>query len=101
MIEVLKQIAERIDRARNILTDGAPSSVNNWGMLDTSDLRQAIAELENQEPVAWLCTPDENGVFGLPLSDFCCIDCFPVYRDPPAQPPQRKEHCVSTKPVKK
>ena len=33
-----------------------------------------------QEPVAWLCTPDENGLFGLPLSDKGCKDCFPVYR---------------------
>lgn len=36
-----------------------------------------------QEPVAWLCTPDEDGLFGLPLSDKGCKDCFPVYRHPP------------------
>lgn len=36
-----------------------------------------------QEPVAWLCTPDENGLFGLPLADKGCKDCFPVYRHPP------------------
>jgi hypothetical protein len=33
-----------------------------------------------QEPVAWLCKPDENGLFGLPTSDKGCKDCFPVYR---------------------
>jgi len=47
---------------------------------------KAIAELESQEPVAWLCTPNEDGLFGLPLSDKGCKDCFPVYR----HPPQRK-----------
>ena len=38
---------------------------------------------QEQEPVAWLCTPNEDGLFGLPLSDKGCKDCFPVYRHPP------------------
>jgi hypothetical protein len=33
-----------------------------------------------QDPVAWLCKPDENGLFGLPTPDKGCKDCFPVYR---------------------
>jgi hypothetical protein len=33
-----------------------------------------------QEPVAYLCEPDENGLFGLPTPDKGCKDCFPVYR---------------------
>jgi hypothetical protein len=68
--------------------------------------KQAIAELESQEPVAWelgvvngvvtrrpvarpqrteqepvayLCEPDANGLFGLPTPDKGCKDCFPVY----------------------
>ena len=40
-----------------------------------------------QEPVAWLCSPDENGLFGLPTADKACKDCFPVYRQSP-QPAQ-------------
>ena len=40
-----------------------------------------------QEPVAWLCTPDEDGLFDLPLADKGCKDCFPVYTTPP-QPAQ-------------
>ena len=40
----------------------------------TQDLAQT------QELVAWLCKPDENGLFGLPTSDKSCKDCFPVYR---------------------
>ena len=40
-----------------------------------------------QEPVAWLCSPDENGLFGLPTADKACKDCFPVYTAPP-QPKQ-------------
>jgi len=43
---------------------------------------KAIAELESQEPVAYLCEPDENGLFGLPTPDKSCKDCFPVYRHP-------------------
>jgi len=33
-----------------------------------------------QEPVAYLCEPDANGLFGLPTPDKGCKDCFPVYR---------------------
>ena len=40
-----------------------------------------------QEPVAWLCKADKNGLFGLPTADKACKDCFPVYAAPP-QPAQ-------------
>jgi hypothetical protein len=45
-----------------------------------------------QEPVAWLCKADENGMFGLPTADKACKDCFPVYTTPPkpAQEPWRE-----------
>jgi len=36
-----------------------------------------------QEPVAHLCSPDKNGLFGLPTADKACKDCFPVYRQSP------------------
>ena len=36
-----------------------------------------------QEPVAWLCKADKNGLFGLPTEDKACKDCFPVYTAPP------------------
>ena len=39
-------------------------------------LQEALAQ---PEPVAYLCKPDENGLFGLPTSDKSCKDCFPVY----------------------
>jgi len=42
-------------------------------------IKQALAQPE-QEPVAYLCEPDENGLFGLPTPDKGCKDCFPVYR---------------------
>lgn len=41
--ELLTQAIERMDRARDILTKGNPTPECNWGMLDTSDLRKAIA----------------------------------------------------------
>jgi hypothetical protein len=42
--------------------------------------------LPAQEPVAYLCGPDENGLFGLPTADKACKDCFPVYRQSPQRP---------------
>jgi hypothetical protein len=43
-LEALLQSAiERMDRARNILTDGKPSWSCNWGILDTSDLTSGDA----------------------------------------------------------
>jgi hypothetical protein len=42
--------------------------------------KQSIADLESQEPLAYLCEPDEDGLFGLPTPDRGCKDCFPVYR---------------------
>jgi len=41
--------------------------------------KEAYAQPE-QEPVAYLCEPDANGLFGLPTPDKGCKDCFPVYR---------------------
>lgn len=43
-----------------------------------------------QEPVAWLCSPDENGLFELPTTHKACKDCFPVYTTLP-QPAQERE----------
>lgn len=40
---LLYQAMERMDRARSILTNGQPSPECNWGMLDTSALRAALA----------------------------------------------------------
>lgn len=70
--EVMKDAANRMDRARAILTDNNPRPDCNWGMLDTTALRQAIEqasidtsqshactwpacnpEAEKREPVAW------------------------------------------------
>lgn len=42
---ILREALERMDRARNILTNGSPTPDCNWGMLDTSDLREAIAAI--------------------------------------------------------
>jgi len=41
-------------------------------------IKEALAQ--TQEPVAYLCKPDENGLYGLPTLDRGCQDCFPVYR---------------------
>ena len=47
-----------------------------------------------QEPVAWLCSPDENGLFDLPTPDKACEDCFLVYTTPP-HPTQKPYGYVS------
>jgi len=39
-----------------------------------------------QKPVAYFCSPDKNGLFGLPTADKACKDCFPVYTTPPQRP---------------
>ena len=36
-----------------------------------------------QEPVAYLCKPDQHGLFDRPTPDKACEDCFPVYAAPP------------------
>ena len=54
--EALTLALERMDRARNILTNGSPTPACNWGMLDTSDLRKALAQPEQEPPKHW--TPD-------------------------------------------
>ena len=78
MIEVLKQLVDVLENH---------SAIKHPQQIHYRDAaievgKQAIAELESQEPVAYLCEPDENGLFGLPTPDKGCKDCFPVYRHP-------------------
>jgi hypothetical protein len=54
--KALEAALERMDRARAILTDNNPRPECNWGMLDTSDLRAALAaqsdtDVQPDEPV--------------------------------------------------
>jgi hypothetical protein len=46
-----------------------------------------------QEPVAYLCKPNQHGLFAPPTPDKACKDCFPVYTAPPqpAQVPDWKD----------
>lgn len=39
-----------------------------------------------QEPVAYLCKPEQHGLFDLPTPYKACKDCFPVYTIPPQRP---------------
>ena len=48
---------------------------------DTIDAPQPV-----QEPVAYLCKPDQHGLFDPPTPDKACKDCFPVYRQSPQRP---------------
>ena len=49
---MLHNAMDRMDRARNLLTDGNPRPECNWGMLDTSDLRKALASAPTPEPIS-------------------------------------------------
>ena len=42
-----------------------------------------VAPQPAQEPVAYLCKPDQHGLFNHPTPDKACKDCFPVYAAPP------------------
>ncbi|OZI59905.1 hypothetical protein [Bordetella genomosp. 11] len=56
---VLMEALERMDRARAILTNGNPTPNCNWGMLDTSDLRQRVPPAASEAgavPLAYLWT---------------------------------------------
>ena len=46
--DALEMALNRMDRARNILTNGKPSRECNWGMLDTSDIRNLITTQPTQ-----------------------------------------------------
>jgi hypothetical protein len=85
MIEVLKQALERIDKAidepNNTMSDGkALKEILRQIKLAKKDLSNAIAELEKQEPIAWLGKRD-NGHFDV-LTDQAGKKCFPVYTSP-------------------
>ena len=54
-------------------------------------LLQVYQDQPPQEPVAWLCSPDENGLFELPTTHKACKDCFPVYTTPPQRKPLTDE----------
>jgi hypothetical protein len=43
LTEALRDLADRADRARSILTDGKPTPSCNWGMLDTTVARAALS----------------------------------------------------------
>ena len=49
LLQLLDNALNRMDNARNILTDGNPRPECNWGMLDTSDLRAKLLSMTARE----------------------------------------------------
>ena len=47
--EALEKAMTRMDRARDWLTDGKPTPLCNWGVLDAGDLRHEFAALNPGE----------------------------------------------------
>ena len=65
------------------------------GVADALEETKAALAHPAQEPVAYLCGPDKNGLFGLPTADRACKDCFPVYAAPqPAQEPVANDRAL-------
>lgn len=42
LVNALESVLVRMERARNILTNGNPTRENNWGMLDTTFEREVL-----------------------------------------------------------
>jgi hypothetical protein len=82
MIEVLKQSAEDVSKVYDILAFGHTERALEILAKTRTSLRQAIAELESQEPVAWM---DADGN----VSDNNDHKCFPIPLY--THPPQRTE----------
>ena len=64
---------------------------NNTPQLVSNEICNALKKSSppqrtEQEPVAWLCKPDQHGLFDPPTPDKACKDCFPVYTTPPQRP---------------
>jgi len=82
IIEMATQVSER-NYGRIIFFEFEVEELEAFAKLVAAKAAaKAIKDLESQEPVAYLCTPDENGLFGFPTPNRGCKDCFPVYKKP-------------------
>ena len=90
MIEVLKQAAEDVSKAYDVLAFAHTERALELLAKTRTSLRQAIAELESQEPVALPCCgyTDASAVKWNPLNGVVqCHNCGQTY----THPPQRTE----------
>ena len=79
IIEMARDAGLRIDvRGRYFFVSFCELS----DLLDAATAKEREALAQEQEPVAYLCEPDEDGLFDLPTPDKGCKDCFAVYRHP-------------------
>jgi hypothetical protein len=92
-VELLKQliVAKHVLKTLNDLVGFESFARGFMDEIEASitSISKEIAELEKQEPVVWLCEPDENGLYGLPLTEGTCTKCFPVYRHPQSPQPRK------------
>ena len=75
MIEVLKQLAEDVSKAYDVLAFAHTERALEILAKTRTSLRQAIAELESQEPVAWM---DADGNIS-DNNDHKCFFPIPLY----------------------
>ena len=84
-----ESVAESLRQSKeNFTRQFGESPVATWVYQDIAELFGGTrpAAQPAQEPVAWLCKADKNGLFGLPTADKACKDCFPVYTAPQQRP---------------
>ena len=60
--------------------------VQNCGNNQGTPFYTTPPQRTEQEPVAYLCKPDQHGLFNPPTPDKACKDCFPIYRQSPQRP---------------
>jgi len=82
-IEALEKAVARMDRARDILTDGKPTIQCNWGMLDTSDLSPALAALRSMPTTLGKGITRDDTVHG---EEYFTRDQVEAVRSMPAEP---------------
>jgi hypothetical protein len=77
---------ERMDRARNILTDGNPRPECNWGMLDTSEDRKAFAALSQPAAESEAAKNERAGLCPHAWQRESCSHCKEAAAESPAAP---------------
>jgi len=102
MIEVLKQWAEDVSKAYDVLAFGHTERALEILANTRTSLRQSIADLESQEPVAWMYDDDYQRM--LTSETFCKVwsvevdsatrgvTTVPLYTHPPQEQNCQEEH---------
>lgn len=94
----LQDAVTRMDRTRDILTDGKPTPQCNWGMLDTNTLRAALASKppQGEQKRCGYCddTGDVHSIDGEWRGRCTCPAGQSAPQPEPVAPPAREVRCT-------